>query len=341
MGCHKASTTPGSVDFVTLEQSVINDFVNNVAIGQYSKLTDAAVSLNGAITTLNSTTTDANLLVTQTAWKNIRHVWEQCEGFLIGPVEANDYDPNIDTWPTDYTQMDSLLASSNDLELADIQSLPQSLRGFHPIEYIIFGENGARKANELDARKKQYLVSLAADLLYNNVQPLYQSWTAAPVNYGETVLKAGNGSNEYATRLDFFLDVVGENGMSGICGEVGSGKMKEPFDSKDPKLCESPYSGNTSIDFRDNIIGLQSVYLGLSGGKGLKDLVAAKNKNLDNQIQRQITAAINSFSNITDPFEKAIIDQRVQVQQTMSQLETLQSLLENDLTVFLQENMKD
>lgn len=339
--CHKASNTTPAADFTTLEQSVITDFTNNTALSQYSNLTNAAVALNGAILTLNTNPTDANLQAAQTAWKNIRHIWEQCEGFLIGPVEAYDYDPNTDTWPTDYTQMDSLLASDNELQLSDIQVLPQSLRGYHPIEYIIFGENGSRKASELDARKKEYLVSLAGDILYNNVQPLYQSWTSAPVNYAEQVMNAGKGSNEYTTRLDFFLDIVGDNGMSGICEEVGSEKMKDPFDAKDPQLCESPYSGNTLSDFRDNIVGLQNVYLGLNNGKGLKDLVAAKNKSLDNQIQAQINAAINSFSNITEPYEKAIIDQRVQVQQTMTQLETLKDLLENDLTDFLKQNVKD
>jgi predicted lipoprotein len=340
-GCHKAPAPTEITDFNSLEQMVINDFTNDVALAQYSSLTNAAVALNGAITLLSSDPTDSNLHAAQTAWKNIRHVWEQCEGFLIGPVEAYDYDPNTDTWPTDYTQMDSLLASGNALQLLDIEVLPQSLRGYHPVEYIIFGENGSRKAIELDARKMQYLNSLAADILYNNVQPLYQSWTSAPVNFAQQVLNAGNGSNEYSTRLAFFLDVTGDNGMAGICNEVGSEKMKDPYDAKNPVLCESPYSGNTLSDFKDNIIGLQNVYLGLNGGKGIKDLVAAKNKSLDNQIQAQITAAINSFANITEPYEKAIIDQRVQVQQTMTQLEALNDLLENELTNFLKTNVKD
>ncbi|HEX4850268.1 MAG TPA: imelysin family protein [Puia sp.] len=340
-GCHKANTISSSTDFNTLEQSVITDFTNNVALGQYSNLTSAAVALNATITTLNSEPTDDHLKAAQVAWKNIRHIWEQTEGFLIGPVESFDYDPNIDTWPTDYTQMDSLLGSNNPLQLSDIARLPQTLRGFHPVEYIIFGENGSRTAIQLDSKKLQYLASLAADILYNNVQPLYQSWTSDPVNYSQQVLKAGQGSAEYETRLSFFLDITGENGMAGICGEVGSGKMKEPFEAKNPALCESPYSGNTLIDFKDNIIGLQHIYLGLNGGTGIKDLVAAKNKNLDNQIQTQISAAIRSFDNITVTYEQAIISQRVQVQQTMSQLEALQNLLENDLTDFLHQNIKD
>jgi putative iron-regulated protein len=276
-------------------------------------------------------------------------VWERCEGFPIGPVESFDYDPNSDTWPTDYHQMDSLLSSSNPLATSDVANLPQTLRGYHPIEYLIFGEGGARKASDLDARKMKYLVSLVSDLNVNNVQPLLATWSQAPTNYSNSVLTAGKGSTVYPTKQAFFLDVVGDNGMAGICNEVGQqnedGKMYNPYITKDSSLSESPYSGNSLIDFKNNIVGLQQVYLGLSGGKGIKDLVAAKNKSLDQQIQNAITAAVNSFDNISgannERYEEAIFDRRTQIAATMTALNSLQTLLENDLTNFVKQYVKD
>jgi len=246
--CHKAETNPSGTDFPALEQNVINDFVNNVALPQYNNLTLAAGGLNTAIVTLNTSPTDANLVAAQSSWKNLRRTWEQCEGFLFGPVEDNDYDPNTDTWPTDYTQMDSLLASSNALETTDVQNLPQSLRGYHPIEYTIFGVGGSRSAASLTAREKKYMVSLASDVLNNNVQPLYDDWASAPLNYGNQVLTAGKGSTKFSTRQDLFLAMVGA--MTDICEEVGNGKMYEPFVNKDSSITESPYSSNTLSDFR-------------------------------------------------------------------------------------------
>ncbi|HEX4373337.1 MAG TPA: imelysin family protein, partial [Puia sp.] len=331
-----------------VEQNVINDFANSTALPQYDSLVSVATALNNAIITLQTTTTDDNLAVTQTAWKRIRTVWEQCEGFLIGPVEAYDYDPNMDTWPTDHTQMDSLLASVNPLQVGDVQNLPQNLRGYHPIEYLIFrnGESSVRTAASFTARELLYLTSLSADILNNNVTPLLQSWTTAPISFLQAVTTAGASGNQvYSTKLSFFLDVCGDNGMAGICNEVGQaapdGKMYAPYINKDSTITESPYSDNSLIDFKNNIIGAQNVYLGLNGGKGIKDLVAAKNKSLDNQIQAQFTAAINSFSNITERYEQAIFDQRVQVQQTLTQIQTLQALLDGELKDFLQENVKD
>ncbi|MDP4129273.1 MAG: imelysin family protein [Bacteroidota bacterium] len=334
--CHKASVNNISTDFATLETQVITDFTNNVALGQYSALTNAAVSLNQSITQLNTATNDVNLQAARTSWKNIRGTWEQCEGFLFGPVEDNDYDPNTDTWPTDYNQMDSLLASGNALQTDDIKNLPQSLRGYHPLEYIIFGKAGSRTASGITPRQKRYMVSLSADILYNNVQPLYNDWSSG---YKNEVLTAGNGSTQFQTKQQLFLNIV--SGMSDICDEVGSNKMFEPFVARDSTITESPYSSNTLDDFRNNIVGLQNVYLGLNNGKGIQDLVAAKNQNLNNQIKTQIQSAISSFSNITLRYEQAIYNQRTQVQQTMDQLATLKDLLDNELTQYITQNVKD
>ncbi|HEY2722161.1 MAG TPA: imelysin family protein [Chitinophagaceae bacterium] len=337
--CNKAPDTNTNGNSGTIEETVIKDFANNVALAQYSNLTDAAVSLNGSIVALTSTSNEQNLQGAQASWKNIRHVWEQCEGFLFGPIEDNDYDPNTDTWPTDYTQLDSLLASSNNLSVSDVANLPQSLRGYHPLEYVIFGHGDGRTPAELTPRLMTYASSLAGDILYNNVQPLYQSWASTPTNFAQQVIAAGNGSTKFTKRQDLFLAIVGA--MSDICNEVGAEKMYDPYINTDSTITESPYSGNTLSDFKDNIIGLQNVYMGLNGGAGIKDLVASKNKNLDNQIQSQITAAVNSFDNITETYEKAIYTQRVQVQSVMTQLNNLKELLDNDLANFIRQYVLD
>lgn len=339
MACNKNdNSTPATDDFATLETTVLTSFTNNVALPGYAQLSTDAATLNTSLQALVTSPTEGNLTAAKNNWKSMRKTWEQAEGFLFGPVEDNDYDPNMDTWPTDYVQMDSLLASSNALEVTDIQNLTLSLRGYHPIEYIIFGDHGSRKASDLTDRQKKYISSLSTDLK-TTCSDLYASWSAAPVNFAQEVIKAGAGGTKYKTKQEAFLAIVG--GMADICGEVGEGKMKEPYDAKDSSLVESPYSGNSLIDFKNNIIGAQNVYLGLNGGKGLSDLVAAKNKSLDNTIKGLFATAINSFDNITLTYEKAIWDQRVQCQQTMDALIALKDALEGDLTSFVTTYIKD
>jgi putative iron-regulated protein len=169
-GCHKAVETGSwTQSFDSLETEVIADFTNGIVYSRYSSLLISAVAMQDAVTQLINETNETNLVNARTNWKSLRADWELSEGFLIGPVESNDYDPNTDTWPTDYVQMDSLLASNNPLSTDDVKNLPQSLRGYHPLEYMIWGKGGSKTAS----RQKQYMGSLISDLLINNVQALY------------------------------------------------------------------------------------------------------------------------------------------------------------------------
>ncbi len=340
VSCHKATENGSPTQsFDSLETDVITDFTNNIVFFRYNSLLSTSLIMNTTIQTLVSTTTDANQAQAKTDWKTLRANWEQSEGFLIGPVESNDYDPNTDTWPTDYVQMDSILASNNPLTTDDVKNLPQSLRGYHPLEYMIWGKGGSKTSGQITDRQKLYMQSLIDDIQINNVQALYNDWFLGTDNYSNQVLTAGRGSTEFSTRQALFLNIV--SAMTDICGEVASSKMYEPFVARDSTITESPYSSNTLIDFKNNILGLQQVYLGLNGGKGIHNLVAAKNLDLDQKIQAQINAAINSFAQITERYEEAIFNQRTQVQNTMDQLGALNTLLDTDLKNFITVNIKD
>src|SRR5258705_155070 len=94
--CNKSSSS-SSEDFTSLKTTVLTDFTANVAVPGYKDLDDSATAFNNAIIALNTSATEANLATARQSWKNLRTVWEQCEGFLFGPVEDNDYDPNMDT----------------------------------------------------------------------------------------------------------------------------------------------------------------------------------------------------------------------------------------------------
>ncbi|HVT85001.1 MAG TPA: imelysin family protein, partial [Chitinophagaceae bacterium] len=163
--CNKASDVTGSEDFSALEQTVLNDFTNNVALSSYLNLTAKASALNTALQNLDANTTDANLVAAKQAWKDMRTVWEQSEGFLFGPVEDYNYDPTMDDWPVNKTDLDAVLASSSNLTVSDIDQLGTTLKGFHAIEYVIFGVGSTQKAANVSARDKVYLASLGESLL--------------------------------------------------------------------------------------------------------------------------------------------------------------------------------
>lgn len=338
-GCTRNHNTP-PVDTTVKELDVLTDFANVLANPNYQEIQVKASALNMAAQALSATPTQANLLLAQNAWRAVRVPWEQCEGYLFGPVEDFNYDPATDSWPVNTVELDSLLASANPLTLSDIDALPYTLKGYHPAEYVLFGVGGSKTASQLTPRQLQYLVSLTQSL-YNSATALRNSWDVnIPGNFTQVFITAGVGSTRYTTRKDAFIAIT--SAMANLCHEVANGKMEDPLAAHDSTLVESQYAHNATEDFKNNMIGIQNAYMCryVTTGKSLHDLVASYDLSFANTIQSQINTAIGSFATIDPDYGKAIFTQVGQIQNAQAAINTLLGTL-NQLTNFMQTNIKD
>lgn len=340
VSCKKSSpssntSSSSSTDQTTLKKNIINDIAHNVIYATYVDLSNKADALNADVTNLNSVTSAENLLACQNSWKALRQAWEQGEGFLFGPVSTENIDPRVDTWPVDFARLDSVLASSATFDADYINGLEESLKGFHPIEYLLFGKDGNKTETEFTAREKEYLMALTANLqsLCNTVK---DAWTNG---YTNTFTNPGSNNAIYGSQRAVYEEII--DAMSGICEEVAGGKLKEPFEAVDPMLEESPFAKNSINDFTNNIKSVQNMYLGkyTTDGKGLEDLIKANNLSMDGEIKSKINAAITALSNITLPFGQAILTtngQRQQVQAAMEAIGKLQQYLDATVKPYIQ-----
>ncbi|HTO17163.1 MAG TPA: imelysin family protein [Edaphocola sp.] len=337
------------IPFHELEQSVLNDFTDVVANPLYAKFEILAGELKTAIHNLANDPTQSNLDKARQAWKDVRVYWEQSEGFLIGPVDYLNYDPYLDTWPTDYQAMEALLNSNIPITVDFLTGLDDpdnetelTLRGFHPLEYMLWGLGGNRDVNSYTVREKEYMTALADDI-YNNVNALKNSWLPGTINFSE-IIKNPSQTNDHFNSKREALEALA-NTLIDICEEVGDEKMVAPYDPEpDSTLSESPYSHNSLADFKNNIIGARNVYLcsfDNKKGKSLSDLVKVNNRALDNEIKAKFEIAINSFGGFTTTFEDAVYNQRNQVQTTLDALASLQSTIGDKLIPYIQQYVKD
>lgn len=327
-----------SNDFDNIKTEVLSSFVNTVGTPVYATFKDKATILNNAVLKLVSNPNATNQQEAQEAWKATRIYWEQSEGFLIGPVDDNNYDPYMDTWPTDRNELNALLAGTQPLDAAALAGYTDdetqlTLRGFHPLEYLLWKSNVS-----YTAREKEYMTGLSQDIL-NNVTKLNNDWPT----FAKELTTPG-GTSRYTNRQDALLALSGA--FVDICSEVGEGKMFEPFNSTPPDSTksESPYSHNSLNDFRNNLIGAYNVYLCKFDGKqgvSISDLVAANNKTLDQNIKAKFEAAINSFDNITATFEMAIYTQRIGVQNTMTAIGNLKEAVDSPLKDYIKKYVTD
>ena len=314
-----------------LQEDILSNTATVVCAGSYSDMNVKSQQLLDAVNVLNTSTTDANLTACRDLWKSIRETWEQTEAWLFGPVSADEIDPRIDTWPVDFNALENVLNNSEVLNEAYVDGLEESLKGFHPIEYLLWGQNGDKVAADFTTREKEYLVALAQNL-NNLTAELNASWTNG---FTQELATAGNGSTAYATKKAAFTEIV--DAMTGICDEVANGKMKDPYDLQDPTQEESPFAENSLTDFINNIKGIMDMYQGkfLTDGKGIEDLVRTYNLSLDNEFKTAHATAIAALGAITVPFGEAIITQHTQVETAMSKINDLATLMDGQLKPFL------
>lgn len=330
----------GSAVDETFNSEILNGFAQNVAQASYNDLKTKSAQLYDNILALNTSRTSGNLTACQNSWKAARQAWEQTESFLFGPVSTENIDPRIDTWPVNFQDLNSQLNSANAFTEQYINNLEDALKGFHPIEYLIFGQDGDKLSTDLTNRDLEYLMALGLNLKQLTTA-VADGWNESiNGNYTHAFVNAGSGSAVYESQLAAFEEVV--NAMAGICDEVAAGKIGEVFLAQNPSLEESPFAQNSITDFTNNIKGVENVYLAkyTSDGKGLEDLVRKYNLSLDNEIKTNINSAITALGSITVPFGEAIISQPVQVQNAINAIDALKTTLEEKLLPFVQSHSK-
>jgi len=327
--CKKPSST--GTDIPALNTDILHNIAYNVCTASYTEMHSRATTLENATLALQLNVNDANLTACKNAWKEVRHTWETTESWLFGPISANNIDPRIDTWPVDFTAIDSVLNTANPLTEAYIDNLEDALKGFHPIEYFLWGAGGTKTAADFSPRQLEYLVALSHNLT-KLAKEVDDTWKDS---YAGEVATAGSGSAAYSSKNSAFIEIV--DAMAGICDEVANGKIHEPFIAQDPMLEESPFAKNSIKDFTQNIQGVIVIYQAnfAEDKTGIEDLVREYNTSLDQDIKMAHGAAMAALATITLPFGEAIISQPIQVQNAIDKINALEEILDTRLKPFL------
>ena len=334
LACTNPTDSQIAFDDFEASEAIAQDFAWEVVVADYELLADRLGLLEEAVLTLQADPAQANLEASQQAWISAREPWELSEGFLFGPVDAGGYDPALDSWPVNRTDMDAVLASDDVLTQEYVSNLDPTLKGFHTAEYLLFGVDSGRTADDLSDRELEYLVAVTAEMASIG-DLLAREWTNN--GYAELVATAGALDNTvYTSRQSLGEEMV--RGMIGILDEVANGKIADPYDEADTTLVESQFSFNSLADFSDNIRSVQNVYTGDlpqggTEGDGLDLYVAEVDPELDARVQQELMASLAALEAIEGPFRDAILDpdSADDIEAAQEAIRTTQTTMEQDL----------
>lgn len=321
---------------------VLENLVDNVIVPTYTKLADDTEDLEKTLNglTVNSIT-QAQINKACEDFKGARENWERSEAFLGGAAADFDIDPTIDSWPLNRSLLlDYFNNGMNDEMLEDATIL-----GFHALEFILFRNGSPRKVAEFQGndtyvgfekitgeQELKYAQTICT-LLKERTFQLQVAWegqknasraavvkaagldytTENGLSFGDNMKLAGKDSKStFRSLTDAIAQVLSDDEGScfGICNEVGTAKIANPFANADIAYVESPYSYNSITDFRDNIRSIRNIWLGTTDGKTANKysfhnfFASVKQETVNNDVENAYVAAIAGISNMPAPFVK-------------------------------------
>lgn len=270
-------------------KATIANITDNVIVSGYANLANQANALTGALANLKDNPSNDTLAAAQNAWRATRVFWESGEGHIFGPVDTLSVDPKVDSWPVSKAELDGSL---NGWTGGSVEGFPDEIRGFHAIEYILFGDGvktNTRDISTLNQTQLNFVHALGASMA-GQMKRLVDAWTG----------------DYTATFKSFTVASAAEEllgGLVGIADEVGHGKMGDPFNAKDTTLVESQFSWNSTTDFSNNIISIRNVWNG-----GFGKLMAQVDAAGAAKVEAQINDAISKIIAISDVNGDGVID---------------------------------
>ena len=323
---------------------VLDNLVDNVIVPTYTKLADDTEDLEKTLNGLDvNSITQEKINKACADFKSARENWERSEAFLGGAASDFDVDPTIDSWPLNRSLLLTYLQSGR-TDFSDEEIEDATILGFHALEFLLFRNGQPRNAAEFkgnDTYTGFTAISGASELAYaqrictllkERTFQLQVAWegeknanraavvkaagleytTENGLSFGDNLKQAGkNSQSTFATLTDAITQVLSadEGSCFGICNEVGTAKIANPFANGDIAYVESPYSYNSITDFADNIRSIRNVWLGSTNGnaasKSFHSFFANVNQAAVNSaVENGYTSAINNISGMPAPFVK-------------------------------------
>ena len=307
-----------------------------IARAGYADSVTAASSLRDALEAYVADPTTETRDAARAAWIESRTPYRQTEAFRFygGPIDDPDSEPEgrINAWPLDeatidYVEGDPEAGVINDLDAfptidaisiltANFQNGEADVKtGYHAIEFLLWGQDlrddgaGDRPATDFvvdgggtaanQDRRGAYLL-VAADLLVADLEWVVDRWQPGDGSYHDAF-----HDEPVEEALRRILTGIGTLASSELSGE----RMLTAYENQDQEDEHSCFSDTTLDDILGNARGIDNVYSGRYGaidGPGLDELVAARDPELDAEMQARLAAMIDAIEAIPGPFDQAI-----------------------------------
>src|SRR5262245_21434023 len=162
-------------------QAALDNIAQRVLLPGYLDLAAKSRAFEVAANGLAAAPNPASLKRARQAWRDTQVAWRQTRAFTHGPLTDLGVSGRIQFWPARPQSVERVLTASRPLNQTYIEELGANAVGLSALEVLLF-DAGADDAGRLaafsgaaGARRREYLLALAADLV-KNTQLVASRW---------------------------------------------------------------------------------------------------------------------------------------------------------------------
>lgn len=321
---------------------VAGELTRDVILPTYDDVVTTATALRTAAHAFADAPTTATLLDVRAAWQLARTPWKRTDAFRFGPTALQTLGVAIDQSPIDASKIEAEIAGTSALDTAYFENLGANKKGFHGIEYLLFGDTTAVLDQFTTFQRRREFVAGAADHLVLSATALRAAW----VDEAARLADPGADNTDYPdinASIDalvnesvFQAEVIADTRLGKPLGTSTGG-------TPHPELQESGPSEFSIEDMKRALESIRNIYYGSrdgTPGKGIGGLVAARSPVTDRDVRAALDGALAAVTAIPGPYAQALVDARPTVLAAYTAVQELQDVLATEVVASLGATLK-
>jgi predicted lipoprotein len=353
-GCRKGCTDPNADNFKERAKKddgscvysdnfdrgqMLNSYADLLIIPAYTELSSKIGDLKSSFEAFELLPDLSNLESLETAWHQAYLSWQHASYFEFGPADMVLLRSNLNTYPTDTTQiLNNISSGSYDLDI--VSNL--DAKGFPALDYLLNANDESQTlalytTDPNASSRMQYMEDLILDMDAKSSAVLSQ-WQSSYRNQfvASTGLDVGSSTNLLFNAFVMHYERYVRQGKLGIpAGALTLSQM--PL----PEKVEAFYQGNLSKELlSESFLALQNVYTGNKSGQegvGFEEYVEYlesldQSASLNSVILTQISEAQAAISTtLQSPLSSFVENNQQSALQVWDEMQMLVVYLKNDL----------
>lgn len=322
-------------------KAMLTNMGNNLIVPAYRNFEEAVFDLDSSVMVFTQNPDAATLLAAQQNFKVAYKAWEYCDPFGFGPAEQHYLGKQVNTFPTDVTQITANI-NAGSYDLSAVANM--DAKGLPAFDYLLFGLGAdneailAKYTSDADAAKrKQYLTNLSSDLS-SKIIIVLNEWESGYLNtfINNTGTDIGSSTSYLYNEFLKSYEAI-KNYKFGI----PLGKMSGQTSAL-PEKVEAYYSGISSELAKDHWKSIKNIWEGESlkgvDGVGFQEYLlsveggdALNTQTLQQQAKVEVALSELPSGKLSD----AITQQFAQVEPVHTELQKMTRFYKSDLSSLL------